>query len=298
MHKDFTNGFILNALNLPLITDLDSLSSNLGLSKKIIFHLSQLSVHYYNRVFIPKRNGTKREILIPSYPLKLIQKWILVEILEKINISNEAMAFKKGTERGIKKNAEAHKYSLYILQLDLENFFTNINRKRVFYIFKNLGYNNFISNILANLCTYNDYLPQGGVTSPYLSNLVCRKMDKRLKGLCGKMDVLYTRYADDLTFSCDNKNTLRKIRKKIEYIIEDEGFKVNRNKTRYSSPGSKKIVTGININDKKVKVNKYLKKTIRTLIQKSIITGDYGRNNEIRGYIAHVDYVRRVIKIK
>ena len=51
---------------------------------------------------------------------------------------------------------------------------------------------------------------------------------RRLKGLCSKRDVLYTRYANDITFSCDNKITLKKLRPIVKKIIEDEGFDIKK----------------------------------------------------------------------
>lgn len=298
MTKDYTNKFILSALNLPIITDFNSFCNEIALSEQILYLLSKKTDCYYNKFFIKKSNGSKREILSPSYSLKLVQKWILAEILEKISSSEQSMAYKKGEKYGIKRNAEIHRYSIYILELDLKNFFPSIKRNTVFYLFRNLGYSIFVSNMLANLCTYDGYLPQGSVCSPYISNLICSKLDNRLNGLCSKKDVLYTRYADDLTFSCDNKVILHKIKSLIKKIIEDENFQLNTSKTRFLSPVSHKRVTGITINDSKIKANKILKKSVRAMIHQSIVTKNYSNNNIIRGYIAYINYIEEGYKEK
>lgn len=291
MSKDYTNSFILNSLKLPVMRSLDEFAYNIGLSKTMLYLLSKNSDDYYKSFTVPKKNNEFRTISSPTYSMKHAQRWILEEILGKITVTNEAMAFKKGIGIGIKKNAEHHKYNLYLLQLDLKDFFINIKRKRVYYIFKNLGYNSFISNVLSNLCLYNGHIPQGGVTSPYLSNLICNKLDKRLIGLCAKRDIVYTRYADDLTFSCNNKLTLKKIKKIIEMIIQDEGFEINIQKTRLLSPASHKIVTGLTINNEEVKASKKLKKKVRAMIHHSILTENYGDNKKIIGYISFINSI-------
>ncbi|GCD11315.1 retron St85 family RNA-directed DNA polymerase [Clostridium tagluense] len=298
MTTDFTNSFILNSLKLPIITNIDSLANTLGLSKTIIFLLSQKTSYYYKPFKILKKDGNSRQIFSPSYSLKLVQRWILNEILEKIDVSHESMAYKKGNDNGIKKNAEMHKYNLYLLEFDLKDFFTSIKRERVFFMFKNLGYNNMVSNILTNICTYNDYLPQGGVCSPYISNLVCYRLDKRLSALCGKRGIVYTRYADDLTFSCDNKQSLKKVKDIIKDIIESEQFKINDSKTRLLSPTSHKRVTGITVNDNKLKANKNMKKLVRAMIIKSLFSMDYINNNIIKGYIAFINSIEDGYKCK
>jgi len=298
MKKYYTNTFILHALKLPIIQDLESFSNSIGVSKRLISLLSNFSHAYYTTFTIPKKNGLSREINTPTYSLKLIQRWILEEILEKVDVSEEAIGFKKGQGNSIKKNAEIHRYSVYLLQLDIKDFFTSIKKEKVFYLFKDLGYNTVVSNILASLCTYKGFLPQGGICSPYISNLVCYKLDKRIKGLCAKRDILYTRYADDLTFSSDNKETLKKIRKVIEDIIKDEGFEINPIKTRFLSPSSHKKVTGITINDKKIKASKLLKKKVRSMIHHSFISADYSSNDRIRGYIAFINSIEEGYKDK
>ncbi|MED2576388.1 retron St85 family RNA-directed DNA polymerase, partial [Bacillus thuringiensis] len=288
--NNVTNSFILNALNLPIIKDLESLSNHIGISEKLIYLLSVRNSEFYESFTIPKKDGTERKIESPSYSLKLVQRWILKEILEKIPVSVHSFAFNPG-RNGIKDNAELHKFSLYLLQMDIKDFFTSIEYKRVFYLFKNLGYNSFISKILTEICTHEERLPQGGVCSPYISNLICYRLDNRLQGLCSSRDIIYSRYADDLTFSCDNKEALRKIKKVIEEIIFDEGFKVNHKKTRYTSPSSHKVVTGITINDQKIKVQKDLKRKVRALIHHAIVCGDFSEINTIKGYVSYINSI-------
>ncbi|PEE69007.1 retron St85 family RNA-directed DNA polymerase [Bacillus thuringiensis] len=298
MKKHYTNSFILNALNLPNIRDLETFSNSIGVSQRLIQLLANSAHVYYNNFSIPKKNGTQREINTPTYSLKLVQRWILKEILEKIDVSEESMAFKKGLGNSIKKNAEIHKYSVYLLQLDIKDFFISIKKEKVFYLFRDLGYNIVVSNLLANICTYNGFLPQGGVCSPYISNLICYKLDKRLKGLCAKRDILYTRYADDLTFSCDNKETLKKVRNIIEDIIKNEGFEINPLKTRFLSPSSHKKVTGITVNDNRIKASKKLKKKVRSMIHHSFVSADYSSNDQIRGYVSFIDSIEEGYKDK
>lgn len=302
MKNDYTNSFILNALELPLIYDFDTLSDSMGLSKRLLYLLSNRSENYYTNFSIRKKNNKMRTIHSPSYSMKLVQRWILNEILEKVKVSNEAMAFVKGDSKGILKNAESHKYNLFFLEMDIRDFYTSIKKNRVHYLFRNLGYNQFVSEFLANLCTYKDYLPQGAVSSPYISNLICYRLDLRLNGLSAKRDIVYTRYADDLTFSCNNKDDLKKICCVIKDIVQDEGFQINDEKTRFLSPASKRVVTGITIHDidskAKLKANKETKRKVRAMIHHAIVGMDYSKADIIRGYIAHIDYVERGYKGK
>ncbi len=291
MKKDYTNTFIINTLNLPIIKDIWQLSDIIGLSTTIIFLLSTYNTRYYNKFYINKKDGTKREILSPSYSMKLVQRWLLEKLLYKIEISENAFAYRKNFGNAIKKNADIHKHSLYLMEIDIKDFFTSIKKDRVFYFFRNIGYNTLIANILANICTYNNYLPQGAVTSPYLSNILCYKLDRRLMGLCGKRDIIYTRYADDLTFSCDNKDILRKTKNIIYDIIKEESFEINEKKTRFLSPKSRKSVTGITVNDGKLKAPKEMKRNVRAMIHRAIISKDYSEINRIKGYIAYISSI-------
>lgn len=87
-------------------------------------------------------------------------------------------------------------------------------------------------------------LPQGAPTSPYIANILAKKMDIRFTALAKKMGWSYSRYADDLTFSSDEEipsiNT-------IEKIILQEGFIINKNKTKVQKRGASQRVTGLTV---------------------------------------------------
>ncbi len=92
-------------------------------------------------------------------------------------------------------------------------------------------------------------LPQGAPTSPMLANLAMRALDGVIAGLANKNDMIYTRYADDMTLSTKNKEFDRdKCRAVINSIYETMGqFGLSPNiaKTNILSPGSRKIVLGL-----------------------------------------------------
>lgn len=295
----YTNEFLLNSLDLPVIKGLYDLSDQMAVSTKLIYNITNHQDNYYKTFEIKKDSGKTRKICSPKRSLKLIQKWVLVEILEKIKVSDEAMAYTK--DRGIKENAERHRHNNFFLEMDLKDFFETIKRDQVFYFFRNIGYNILVSNILSRICTFKGSIPQGGVCSPYLSNIICYNLDKRLSGLSSKRDITYTRYSDDLTFSCNNEKNIFTIKPIVNIIIKSEGFVVNPRKTRFLFPTSYKKVTGLCIIDKHVKVKKSYKRNIRASIHRAILTCDYSKAETIKGKIEFVNYIeegykRKVIK--
>lgn len=296
--KDFTNKNILDSLKLPIIENLDDLEESISINKKLLYFLSKESnMKKYNTFYIVKKNGSKREINEPVYSLKIIQKWILENILYNMKISKNSFGFRHSNMGSpLVENAKIHKDNDFILKMDLKNFYPSIKRDKVFYLFKNIGYNNYISNVLTNLCTYKDVLPQGAVTSPYISNLICYKLDYRIDKYCVKREISYTRYADDLMFSGNNRDVLRSIYGMILIILRDEGFKCNKDKTFFMTPKGRKKIIGITVNDKLIKAPKEMKRLVRSMIHNAIISCDYSKIDIIRGYISYIDSVEKGYK--
>ena len=291
---------VIESLGLPMFDDIETLAKETRLTEKLVYFLtSETAEGRYHKFCIPKKDGTLREINEPCKSLKVLQRWVLENILYKVRISPYSIGFvKDGKGSPLVQCAERHKNNLYIFKMDLRNFYPSVKRGRVFNQFLQLGYNTYASNLLTNICTLNGSLPQGAVTSPYLGNLVCYKLDVRIAGYCNKRDITYTRYADDLIFSCDNRDLLRNIYGIIKKIVEDEGFKINENKTRFLTPKVRKEIIGVTVNEGTIKAPKEMKRMIRAMIHYAIESGDYSNNDKIRGYVAYIDSIEKKYKNK
>lgn len=290
MSENQFNNILINSLKLPEINTLDDLSYQMLLSKKLLYTLSVSTEKYYKTFSINKKDGTRRKIDSPKYSLRVVQCWILRNILEKIPLDDNVMGFRKGTEYGIKNNANVHKMHLYILKMDIENFFPSIDRFLVYSIFEGLGYSQFIANTLTNYCMLNEYLPQGASTSPYISNLVFRDIDEKINNYCSNNSIMYSRYADDLTFSSNSRNNLLGMIPIIKRIVEQYRFKINNNKTKVINPNDRKVVTGLIISDNKVRVKRKIKRNLRAMILNDISKNGV-LSKKTQGYIAFIKYI-------
>jgi retron-type reverse transcriptase len=153
-----------------------------------------------------------------------------------------------------------------IVKVDIEDFFGTINSLMIKKALrKEKVPDGYIDEIL-NCCTLNDALPQGSPASPFLANLVFKDTDKRLGGLAGNFDAVYSRYADDLCFSSNNPE-LNLILPPLEWILHQAGFKVNKKKTRILRQGKRQIVTGVVVN-KESNVPRELRRNTRARIFK------------------------------
>jgi hypothetical protein len=94
------------------------------------------------------------------------------------------------------------------------------------------------------------HLPQGAPTSPALANLAALRLDRRLSGLARRAGVVYTRYADDLTFSGGDDLAQARARfgALVAVIAGEEGFALNHRKTRLMRRGVRQHVTGVVVN--------------------------------------------------
>jgi len=152
-----------------------------------------------------------------------------------------------------------------------------------------------MSATLAAVCCYKGGLPQGAPTSPKLANLVTLRLDSRILGFVGKRGIIYTRYADDLTFSAFSSEKLTASLPFIRFIVASEGFTVNENKTRLAGPGRQHRVTGLVVTERGVGIGRKAVRTLRPRIL-NLCTHASGEAPDedlerIRGWIAFVNGV-------
>ena len=137
-------------------------------------------------------------------------------------------------------------------------------------------------------------MPQGSPCSPKLANLASWTIDKRIQGFVGKRGLTYTRYADDLTFSGLSPAKVVQIIPTIKTIIESEGFKINRSKTRIAGSARRKIVTGLIVTDDNVGIGKQKYKELRAKIHHlahSTSKENLKLLNEVKGWLSYLNSV-------
>ncbi|EGQ8142936.1 trypsin-like peptidase domain-containing protein [Vibrio parahaemolyticus] len=228
----------------------------------------------YKEFTIPKKNGDSRTILAPVKKLKFLQQKIKAELESYYTPRQCTHGFIP--KRSIISNAKSHVRKEFVLNIDLEGFFSSINFGRVSKLFQsppmNLPPN--VASVLAHICCYKGCLPQGAPTSPVISNMIAYRLDRQLRELAYKNSCSYSRYADDITFSFTNKK--KSLPKSIVFfngedeltlgndlttVIEGNWFKVNEQKTRIQHRTQRQSVTSITVNEK-VNVNrKYIRQT-------------------------------------
>ena len=210
----------------------------------------------YKTFHIKKKSGKLREINAPCYQLKILLYITNIVFKALYTPSESAMGFTEG--RSIVDNAQMHVGHNYILNIDLENFFPSIPQPRVW---ARLQLPPFslplkVANVVAGLCcTPNEdgtqnVLPQGAPTSPILTNAICDTLDRRMRGVAKHYGLHYSRYADDMTFSSMHNvyHEDGEFMNEVKRIIEDQGFKMNDDKTRLLRDGERQEVTGLTVN--------------------------------------------------
>ena len=288
-------------LGLPLIQDVDDFSKLTHISKYTIYQLSKHADKYYKTYTIPKKSGKLRTISQPSKKLKGLQSWLLVNILDKLKVSSSCKGFEKGTSTA--SNAEPHKNANTILTIDLKDFFPTVKRNQVYNIFKAIGYNDTISTILTNICTFEGALPQGSPCSPKLANLSAWTLDVRIQGYVGKRGINYTRYADDLSFSGLNPSKVVNLIPMIKTIVEDENFIINPSKTRIAGSARAKVVTGLVISNDNFGIGKQKYKNVRAKIHHLTLPKEQKNIKllyEVNGWLSYLNSVdkKRLLKAK
>jgi len=231
----------------PFIHDTYQLADVLGMPRRDLFRLLRHTDRFYDRIEIPKKSGGVRVLYAPFCGLKYAQWMILKQILENLPVSPYATAYIP--KKRLTDNAAPHVGHTYLLKMDITDFFDSISFLQVISsAFPSALYPPQVGAMLTKLCCRNERLPQGAPTSPMLSNIVMRRFDNMLGGWCRERGITYTRYCDDLTFSADVP--LYAVYRKACAMLEEMGFTVNPQKTRFIKNSNRQTVTGITVNEK------------------------------------------------
>jgi RNA-directed DNA polymerase len=238
-----------------------SLLAHLGMSRAELNVIQWYAGRMYHTFNIKKKSGKARVINAPDRRLKILQRKITDLLTPLYRRRNPVHGFVAG--RSVKTNAQSHLSSKFIVNLDLKDFFPSISLGRVAGVLRSLGIDRTVADAIASICCLHGCLPQGAPSSPILSNMICFRLDKKLLEFAKDARCIYTRYADDLSFSSYQPLTglfeasppssghfsPELLAEKLQQIFTANGFVVNPDKAHYADRHSRRTVTGIRINE-------------------------------------------------
>ena len=260
---------------LPDLPHAGALADFLNLTPQALWRLTRpaswqrrmaLADQHYTFRLHPKRRGGWRLLEVPHGHLLGLQRKVLAGLLDQVPVHEAACAFVK--DRSVLDHARVHCAQPVLMKFDLQDFFSAVPASRVHALFATLGYTDEVARLLTALCTVatpepvlarwqaegglswpqrqrlrEPHLPQGAPTSPALANRCAFGLDLRLDGLAHALGGRYSRYADDLVLS-GPKNlspAMARVRARVSGIVAEEGFSLNRSKTRLVCGGQKQV---------------------------------------------------------
>lgn len=260
---------------------LHELSIELGVGTHDLLRVIASAPRRYKVYQIPKRSGGTRTIAQPSREVKIIQRYLLDNMLSKLPIHPAAMGYINNV--GIADNALVHVKSDYILKMDFKDFFPSIKVGDWERSIKRAKF--AISRQDIVLCNYIMFwgngsgAPQclsiGAPTSPALSNIVMFGIDQRLNAEAGRLKLNYTRYADDITVSGHIVSAIVKFERFARELIAKTKSPLlifNEEKRGLYGKGQRRMVTGLIITpEKQLSIGRERKRLISSMIHKVTI---------------------------
>jgi S1-C subfamily serine protease len=271
----------------------------------------------YQKLDVSKGEGKSRVISAPDRRLKMLQTKVATSLGRIYRPRNPVHGFVDG--RSVKTNASAHLRSKFVMNLDIEGFFTAITEGRVSGLMSALGIDGRVAEILARICCNEGVLPQGAPSSPVISNMICFRMDRELQTIAKECRCIYTRYADDITFSSYQPLTLLfegppppagnfspdLLKDRLRGAFRSNGFAINAKKVHYADKHSRRTVTGLKINElvnvdrkfvRNIRAALFVVETQGIAIAQKILKDKYGRNaslvSHLQGRISWVGHVK------
>ena len=197
------------------------------------------------RVEIPKENGSKRQLGIPTVVDRVIQQAIcqVLTLIYEPEFSDNSYGFrpKRNAHQALRQCQKHITHgSSYAVDIDLEKFFDKVNHSKLIEVLSRKVKDGRVISLIhkylnAGVVIRHEFepseqgVPQGGPLSPLLSNIMLNELDKELESRGHK----FVRYADDMVILCKSRRSAQRILKSITRFIESRLFlRVNKEKSK------------------------------------------------------------------
>jgi hypothetical protein len=193
---------------------------------------------------VRKGNVKKRIVHDTADGYKKLLKTINRRILSRATFPSGILGGIPG--KAIDEMARCHCGREAIFSIDFKNFFPSITSGMVFKFFQQAKCSNEIAEILTDLVTFDNALPQGFPTSTMMANLVAYNLDKKHLEIAKRFNLVRTRWVDDIVFS-GRGSEIKKVVPSIIGAVKASGFTINNSKTQFSPRSENPVVVGLDV---------------------------------------------------
>jgi RNA-directed DNA polymerase len=282
------------ALGLPPLTSRIVLATMFGIHPGLVWSFENRPSHHYRTFVIPKgKDQMGRRIDAPRVALKIIQKWLSVQLPRVFVPADHVFGFVSG--RSHVDAAMVHANARWVFSVDIENFFPTTPDVLVAASLRRVGFCTKGAILIARIACLRGTLAQGAPSSPVLSNLCFQAMDIWLMHIAKIYGVRLTRYADDIVFSGMNSDTCpRQLVLDVQNLFEAGVWRLARQKISVVSLPARLKVHGMLVHGEKVRLTKGYRNKLRAfrhaLATNSVQDADLAR---LRGHVTYGEMVER-----
>lgn len=273
------------------IASIGALATCLGVPPKLLVDISNSIDRSYTKFLLPPKNGKEREVCEPKYELKRLQRRINSRILEKVQYPPYLQGGIKDRKsvRDYVQNSKIHAGSVFLISLDVRNFYPSVKAEYVFEVFSKLfKFPDDVAGILTSLVTLSGRLPQGACTSSYIANLIFFNSEYSLYNFLSSQGYSYSRLLDDIAISSQkiiSQDDAVKLIKRVAAMCTKYGLKLNNKKTkteRSDDLSAEYKVTGVWVGHGVPKLRRKDRDYIRHLVY--ICEKEYSKCNSSEDY--------------